>query len=264
MKTIIFPPDSNNSVQRPFVAMAIQTFHTAATGIVEVVLGNSTLQYLTKQASDAVAENIVRQIQSALASNRDTGFLLVDVLDAPTGLTTSNTRYKSIDLTWDAMDGGAEFVLKKSSVSGSGYVEIFRGSGNSFSDIVGIGNTFYYVVSATNKAGDSDLSSEASATSLFSGVSLLSASPSSVASIGGDQVVATGTNLMAVMDDGALVQVDDGGGSNYKDVAIVNSYNDTEIVFVTPPFNNGNWPCNIRLYLNGVQLALAEDVLDII
>jgi hypothetical protein len=61
----------------------------------------------------------------------------------------------SIGLNWTAASGAAGYKVKRSTTSGSGYVPIGTAGGVSFTDTTMCLGTNYYVVVATNAAGDS-------------------------------------------------------------------------------------------------------------
>ena len=88
---------------------------------------------------------------------------------APTGLGATATSSSSISLTWtDNSSNESNFVVQRSTTSGSGFTTISTlGAGaTSYADTTGLSasTTYYYQVYATNSAGDSGFSNEASAT----------------------------------------------------------------------------------------------------
>lgn len=83
---------------------------------------------------------------------------------APTNLrATANSTYNY--LTWTGSPGATTYAVKRSNTSGSGYVTIGNGiSGTSYFDFtVSGGKTYYYVVTASNSAGESANSAQATA-----------------------------------------------------------------------------------------------------
>ncbi len=83
---------------------------------------------------------------------------------APTGLqaTAGNTQ---ISLTWNASTGATSYNVKRSTTSGGPYTTIASPTTTSYSD-TGLtnGTPYYYVVTAVNSAGESNPSSQATAT----------------------------------------------------------------------------------------------------
>jgi predicted phage tail protein len=96
---------------------------------------------------------------------------------APSGLSATATSPNSIDLSWtDNASNETNFVVQRSTTSGSGFATIatLGVNTNSYTDASGLSasTTYYYRVYATNGAGDSGFSNEASATT-DTGVSIL-------------------------------------------------------------------------------------------
>jgi fibronectin type 3 domain-containing protein len=83
---------------------------------------------------------------------------------APTGLTATpgNT---TVTLNWSSVSGAATYNVLRSTTSGSGYATVASALGNTTYTDPGLtnGNTYYYVVSATNAGGTSPNSAEVSA-----------------------------------------------------------------------------------------------------
>src|SRR5271157_4304883 len=83
---------------------------------------------------------------------------------APTGLqaTAGNAQ---ISLTWNASSGAASYNVKRSTTNGGPYTTIASPTTASYTD-TGLtnGTPYYYVVSAVNSAGESNPSSQATAT----------------------------------------------------------------------------------------------------
>lgn len=82
----------------------------------------------------------------------------------PTGLTASAGDAKVI-LNWTAVGGATSYTVKRSTVSGSGYANVATPASNSYTNTgLSNGTTYFYVVSASNSAGTSANSAQASAT----------------------------------------------------------------------------------------------------
>jgi hypothetical protein len=82
----------------------------------------------------------------------------------PTGLVAAPGDAQ-VMLVWGIPSGATGYIVKRSTVSGGPYTSISTNSANKFLDIgLANGTTYYYVVSATNNAGQSINSSEVSAT----------------------------------------------------------------------------------------------------
>ncbi len=257
MKTITLPADASNEALT-IPASQISSFYAAAGGLVKLVSGPTTYTYTTAQASDEVAAKMVRQIAFAIGSTGDGNFQIVDTSDAPSNAASSNTGLGIITVSWDAVGANYQYSLLRSLVSGSGYVEVYSGGGTSVDDAAPVGGPYYYVVVASNTAGESPYSTEVSAVSNTS-PAIVSASPTNISYGGGTVVTIIGFGFQAPMDAGAVVQIDpDGTGSGYQNCA-VNYYSDTVIQIVTVPTIALN--VNLRLFLDPNELALAQDIL---
>jgi uncharacterized protein YjdB len=83
---------------------------------------------------------------------------------APTGLAATAAN-QTVALAWTASPGATGYNVKRSTTSGSGYTTVGSPTGTSYND-TGLtnGTPYYYVVSATNGAGEGADSIEASAT----------------------------------------------------------------------------------------------------
>src|SRR6185369_5366766 len=83
---------------------------------------------------------------------------------APTGL-AATPGDGQVSLTWNASAGAASYTVKRSTTSGSGYTNVGTPTGTSFTN-TGLtnGTKYYFVVSATNAAGEGPNSSEVNAT----------------------------------------------------------------------------------------------------
>jgi fibronectin type 3 domain-containing protein len=83
---------------------------------------------------------------------------------APTGL-TATAGNAQVSLTWAASAGATSYHVKRSTTSGTGYMQIAAPIAANFLDAtVANGTPYFYVVSALNAAGESANSSQATAT----------------------------------------------------------------------------------------------------
>jgi alpha-tubulin suppressor-like RCC1 family protein len=93
----------------------------------------------------------------------------------PTGLTATAMSFARIDVVWNASTGASSYSIERKSGASGTYAPIGTAASRSFSDTaVTAGVEYYYRVTATNVAGSSGYSAEASA-----GVDSLPAIPTS-------------------------------------------------------------------------------------
>lgn len=86
---------------------------------------------------------------------------------APTGLTATTPRQpKRINLSWTASSGATSYTVKRATINGGPYTTIATGVATTSYLNTGLtsGTTYHYVVSASNAAGESPNSNQASAT----------------------------------------------------------------------------------------------------
>ena len=90
-----------------------------------------------------------------------------NVLQAPTGLLASGSHGKVV-LSWNSVTGANSYNVKRSSVTGNGYVTITNLIGTNYTDVaITNGTTYYYVASALRGGSESPNSLEVSATPGF-------------------------------------------------------------------------------------------------
>jgi hypothetical protein len=111
-------------------------------------------------ASGAGRINVYRALQAA-------GGQTPAVPSAPTGLTATPGNGQA-SLSWTASAGAAGYNVLRSTTSGNGYATVATGVTATTYTNTGLtnGTTYYYVVTATNSAGTSGTSNQASATPL--------------------------------------------------------------------------------------------------
>jgi fibronectin type 3 domain-containing protein len=118
-------------------------------------LTNGTTYYYVVSAVHSVGESANSAQVSATP----------DIVPAPTGL-TATTGNAQVALSWTASSGATSYNVKRSTVSGSGYVSVASQTTTaSFTNTaLTNGTTYYYVVSAVNAVGESANSAQVSAT----------------------------------------------------------------------------------------------------
>ena len=86
---------------------------------------------------------------------------------APTSL-SATAGDAQVSLSWSTAPGAVSYAVRRSTISGSGYATVASGLASTGYTDTGLtnGTTYYYVVTATNAAGTSADSAEASATPL--------------------------------------------------------------------------------------------------
>lgn len=83
---------------------------------------------------------------------------------APAGL-TATPGILQVSLSWNAVSGATSYIVKRSTVNGSAYVNIATNAATSYLDTGLVNGTpYYYVVSAVNATGEGADSGQASAT----------------------------------------------------------------------------------------------------
>ena len=152
---------------------------------------------------------------------------------APTGLTATGTN-GAVFLNWSSGAGAASYNVKRSTTSGA-EVTIANTAATSYTDTgVVNGTTYFYKVSATNNAGESATTSEASATP-----NLPPAAPTGLSATAGTNQVALSWTASA----GALsynIKRSTTSGSGYSTIATTTSptvsYTDTTAIKFTQYF----------------------------
>ncbi len=129
------------------------------TGYTNTGLTNGTAYYYVVSASNSAGESS----NSAQASATPTAGTQVPA--APTGL-TATAGNAQVALSWTASSGATSYTVKRATTSGGPYTNVATGiTATSYAN-TGLtnGTTYYYVVSASNGAGESSNSAQASAT----------------------------------------------------------------------------------------------------
>jgi fibronectin type 3 domain-containing protein len=160
----------NNTVGLTWTAAAFATSYNvkrSTTSGAEVTITNVATTSFTD--SNAVNGTVYYYVVSALngaGESADTSEATVTMRPAtPTGL-AATPGANQVSLNWTASSLATGYKVKRSTVSGSGYVTIGTTADPTvaYTDAIIGGVTYYYVVTATNLSGEAVSSSEASAT----------------------------------------------------------------------------------------------------
>jgi len=130
--------------------------NVTGTSVVNLGLVNGTTYYYVVSALNAGGESANSSQVSATPQ--------VPPPAAPTGLAATAGNAQAT-LNWTASSGATSYNVKRSTMSGSGYVTVTNVTGTSVVNLgLANGTTYYYVVSALNAGGESANSSQVSAT----------------------------------------------------------------------------------------------------
>ncbi|RKP53165.1 cellulose 1,4-beta-cellobiosidase [Cohnella endophytica] len=130
-----------------------------ATSYTNTGLTNGTTYYYVVSASNSAGESVNSTQASATPSTA------VTIPAAPTGL-TATAGNAQVALSWTASSGATSYTVKRATTSGGPYTNVATGVTATSYTNTGLtnGTTYYYVVSASNSAGESANSTQASAT----------------------------------------------------------------------------------------------------
>ena len=146
------------SVKQSVTSGGPYTTIATPSGTSQLVTGltNGTTYYFVVSASNAAGES-ANSVQAS-------GTPQQSLPAAPSGL-TATAGDAQVALSWSAVSGASGYVVKQSAFSGGPYTTIATPTGTSHT-VTGLtnGTIYYFVVSATNAAGEGAASSEVSAT----------------------------------------------------------------------------------------------------
>ncbi|WEK54902.1 MAG: glycoside hydrolase family 6 protein [Candidatus Cohnella colombiensis] len=168
------------------------TYTTVATGVTATSytntgLTNGTTYYYVVSASNSAGESANSAQVSATPSAG------VTIPAAPTGL-TATAGNAQVALSWTASSGATSYTVKRATTSGGAYTTVATGVTATSYTNTGLtnGTTYYYVVSASNSAGESANSAQVSATPT-AGVTIPAAPTGLTATAGNAQVALSWT-----------------------------------------------------------------------
>jgi len=194
--------------------------HTTAAGTTSYTdngLDNETEYFYRIRAINATGPSLYTSVESATT--------LPAPPAAPTGLSATAIDENTIDLTWTDTNNENSYTIERSLTSGTGFTTVTSISANTtyYRDgSVDEGTRYYYRIYATNPGGDSDYSSEASATTNLAAPTNLTAS-----AVDEQSIQLTWTDV-STHETGYRVERSETSGSGYSQIhltsASVNSY----------------------------------------
>lgn len=153
------------------------------------VQGSSIKGYLNDELKLDFTDATYATGKAGLYNTGDTTYDDVSVDDfstapgIPSGLTATATSGQ-IGLTWTAASGATGYNIKRSETDGGPYTNLGTSTSLAYADTaVTTGTTYYYVITATNAAGESANSNQASATAILAAPPV----PSSLQTAAGNQ-----------------------------------------------------------------------------
>ena len=244
-------PNSNEAIGTPWVALAAPVNFTA-------VAGNQQIELNWDAVTGATEYRVYRKPSggsySVVATVTDTHY-------TDTGLTDGTTYYykvaaaningqetlsaeinakprvtppinviatpgaSQVVLTWDAVPGATGYKIRNGTTSGS-YGSSKSSSTNSYTWTgLSNGTTYYFVVTATDSAGESGYSSEVSAAPFAA-----PSAPTSLVAVAGNSQVALTWNIVSGVDGYQLQRKPNGGAYSVLAAPASNSYTDTDVV----------------------------------
>jgi len=186
----------------------------------------------------------------------------VSIPAVPTGL-VATAGDTTVSLVWNASSGATSYHVKRSTTSGSGYVQVSAPAAASFGDSgLTDGTTYFYVVSAVNSAGESANSSQASATPAAAVVNVtITVDPTKTKAI---SPYIYGTNFYSGNTNApALLTFDRDGGNRWTAYNWINNGSNAGSDYF---YENDNYLCNgtcndaipaesVRMFIAGDQQA---------
>src|SRR5271168_554562 len=196
----------------------------SSTTLVDTGLTNGTKYFYVASAVNAKGESA----NSAETSATPTA--PVTIPSAPAGL-TANGGNAQVALTWTASTGATSYHVKRATVSGGPYTQVFAPASANFTDSgLTNGTKYFYVVSAVNSAGESANSAAVSATP--AAPIAIPATPTGLAATAGNAQVsltwnasggATSYNVKrATVSGGPYSQIAAPTTANYTDTGLTN------------------------------------------
>ncbi|MDT9725565.1 glycoside hydrolase [Xylanibacillus composti] len=131
----------------------------SGTAYTDASVANGTTYYYVVAASNSVGTS-ANSAEASATPQESTE----EVPAAPTGL-TATAGDGQVTLSWNSSSGASGYAVKRATTSGGPYATVATLSGTAYTDTsVTNGTTYYYVVTASNSAGESSPSAAASAT----------------------------------------------------------------------------------------------------
>ncbi len=132
----------------------------SGTSYTDTSVTNGTTYYYVVTATNSVGTS-ANSAETSATPQESTE----EIPSAPTGV-TATAGDGQVSLSWNGSSGATSYTAKRATTSGGPYTAVASGlGGTQLTDTsVTNGTTYYYVVTATNSAGESNPSSEVSAT----------------------------------------------------------------------------------------------------
>jgi fibronectin type 3 domain-containing protein len=217
---------TNYSVKRattsggPYTQVAAPT----STSYTDPAVTNGTAYFYVVSAVNSAGESSNSSQVSA------TPVAVVTIPASPTALTASPGN-SVVTLSWTGSSGATGYRVKRSTINGGPYTQIATPTSTSYSDTaVTIGTPYYYVVSATNSAGESGNSVQVTATPAVTVT--IPASPTGLSASAGNSQVglswaasssATGYVVKRALNSGGpYTQIASPTSTLYADTAVTN------------------------------------------
>ncbi|WP_224753568.1 lytic polysaccharide monooxygenase [Paenibacillus terricola] len=199
-----------------------------STSYTDIGLTNGTTYYYVVSASNSAGTSGNSTQASATPAGAAT-----QAPAAPTGLSTMG-HDSHVMLSWAASTGATSYTVKQATVSGGPYTNIATVTSTSYTDLsVTNGTTYYYVISASNSAGTSANSTQASATPTSGASMEIPAAPTGLTATAGNAQVTLAWTASSGATSYTVKRATVSGGP-YTDVATV-----TTTSYVNTGLTNG-------------------------
>lgn len=189
-------------------------------------LQNGATYYYVVTALNSAGESAASSESAATPAKASNTGVVIPI--APSGLLATPADGQ-VALNWAAAAGASSYKLKRATTTGGPYAQVALLTATTYTDGGRINGTkYYYVVSASNSAGESVNSAEVAATPAATGGVSVPAAPTGVAAIAGDSQVALNWGAVGSANSYRLKRATTSGGP-YTQITLLTgtSYTDT-------------------------------------